>query len=166
MKTKFNTTMGQFKVSGEAEVTDAQADILRDLGTLQVVQRVPFSAAEKSMAGYSKRPKEFKRVSIPFNDENTLKFLAVLEAPVEIAEGVEITLSNVEITQHVPTITEVKYAAERAKYASKNAVPAALKKLADAVSYTGELGDGTAENAPVEFLEAIKSWIKSQLESV
>lgn len=166
MKTSFKTTMGQFAISGSATVTDEEFQILADGGTLQFTQRIPFSNAEKAMAGYAKRPAGFKRNTIPFTEDNVAKFQLELEKPIEIADGVTINLEEVEITQHVPTITEVKYAAERQKYASKLGDEKLLAKLASAVGYDGELGDGTADNAPIAFLESIKAWIKSQLESV
>lgn len=166
MKTTLKTTMGNFAVSAEAEVNPDQFAILADAGLLQFTQRTPFSSAEKLMAGYDKRPAGFKRNSIEFSADNALTLESVLEKPIEIADGVTVTLSNISVTEYVPAVAEPKFASERAKYASKNGDPVKLQKLATAVGYAGEIGDGSAANAPVAFLEAIKTWVKAQLESV
>lgn len=166
MKTTLKTTMGNFAVSAEAEVNPDQFAILADAGLLQFTQRTPFSSAEKLMAGYDKRPAGFKRNSIEFSADNALTLESVLEKPIEIAEGVTITLSNISVAEYVPAVKEPMFASERAKYASKNGDLVNLQKLATAVGYAGEIGDGSAANAPVAFLEAIKTWVKAQLESV
>lgn len=158
--------MGNFAVSAEAEVNPDQFAILADAGLLQFTQRTPFSSAEKLMAGYEKRPAGFKRNSIEFSDDNALTLESVLEKPIEIANGVTVTLSNISVSEYVPAVAEPKFASERAKYASKGGDPVKLQKLADAVGYAGEVGDGSAANAPIAFLEAIKTWVKAQLESV
>ena len=165
MKTvKFNTTMGNFAVSAEGEVTDGQAEILSNFGALQVTQRVPFSNAEKRMAGYEKRPTGFKRNSIVYTEEQAAILESEVSKPIEIADGVTIQFDTVQVGEHVPNV--VKYARERAKYASKLADAVKLQALADAVEYTGELGDGTSAGAPIPFLEAIKSWIEANLKAL
>lgn len=155
--------MGNFAVSAEAEVNPDQFAILADAGLLQFTQRTPFSSAEKLMAGYDKRPAGFKRNSIDYTADNALTLESVLEKPIEIADGVTVTLSNISVAEYVPAVAEPKFASERAKYAKVGTDAAKLAKLAKAVSYTGELGDGTAANAPVAFLEAIKLEVKRQL---
>ena len=167
MKTvKFNTTMGNFAVSAEGEVTDGQAEILSNFGALQVTQRVPFSNAEKRMAGYEKRPTGFKRNSIVYTEAQAAILESEVSKPIEIADGVTIQFAVVQVGEHIPNVVEVKYARERAKYASKLADAAKLQALADAVEYTGELGDGTSAGAPIPFLEAIKSWIEANLKAL
>lgn len=64
------STVGNFKFKAVGEVDDTVRDILANAGALQVVQRSPVTSAEKTMAGYDKRPAGFKRTDIPFNEAN------------------------------------------------------------------------------------------------
>jgi hypothetical protein len=160
MKINTKSTFGNFSIEAEADVSDEQRDALASLGLLQVLQRSPASAAEKALAGYDKRPSGFKRDSIPFSEQNAETLEKALQAPISIADGVEDVECAVNVTEYVPTESDVKMPDERAAYA-RNA--AQLPKLAAKVGYAGDVGDGSKENAPVEFLRAIRAWSKAQI---
>lgn len=163
VKTKSNA--GQFGFSASAEVTEEQYAILANAGWLQVLQRTPATTAEKTLAGYEKRPAGFKRNSIDFTPERAEIFHEIFSKPVEIAEGVMITATEVEVTKHDLTTADVVMKDERVAYA-RNAKDGTLDVAAKKVGYEGELGDGTAENAPVEFLRAIRAWKIEQTKSL
>ncbi len=171
---KFGSNFGQYRYEAEAEIPDNAVPALLAAGLLQVAQRSPSTAAEKEMAGYEKRPKGFDRNSIPF----TAKGAEILEKhigglSIEIGRDAKDNPIMVEIPA-VVTVSEKpesgdaasKFTAERAKYASKKGDETLLRKLADAVGYDGELGDGTAENAPEDFLKAIRAWVRAQAEAL
>lgn len=167
MKTyKAESQFGNFQWKAEAEVSEQMADVLAGLGLLWVLQRSPSSAAEKKMAGYEKRPDKFKRNSIPFNAENAELLRKALEsAEVEvgrddkdkaITEKLEIAVS---VEEYVPTVADVKMDDERNAY-ERNA--ADLKALADKIAYTGDLGSGKRDEAPIPFLRALNTWATAQ----
>jgi hypothetical protein len=160
MKLETKSTFGNFSIAAEAEVDDAQRDYLASLGLLQLLQRSPASAAEKAMAGYDKRPSGFKRDSIPFNTDNAAVLTQELEKPIKAEDGIAPIECAVEVSEYVPAEADVKMNDERAAYARNGKQ---LEKLASKVGYEGALGDGTKENAPVEFLRAIRAWTKAQL---
>lgn len=54
----------------------------------------------------------------------------------------------------------VKFAAERQVYA-RHGKAKDLQEFATKMNYDGELGDGSAENAPEAFLQAIKTFVKN-----
>ena len=151
-------------MEAETEVSQEQLEILGGFGLLQILQRSPMSKAEKALAGYEKRPAGFKRDSIPFNEENAGKLAKVLSEPIEIAEGNKVECV-VNVTEYVPTEADVKMPDERAAYA-RNAKADTLDALATKVGFDGEVGDGTAENAPVDFLRAIRAWSKAQVAAI
>lgn len=168
MKINTSSTFGNFAITAEANVSDALRDALANLGFLQVMQRSPASAAEKALAGYDKRPSGFKRDSIPFSEDNaeTLrKNLANMKFT--IGEGEASQEFNIDaevlVTEHIPSVADVKMNDERAAY-GRNA--GKLDKLASKVGYTGNVGDGIPANAPVEFLRAIRNWTTEQLKSL
>lgn len=172
MKIKYGSVFGNFKWSAESEVSDELVSVLAPLGALQIGQRSPSTAAEKEMAGYEKRPKGFNRSTIPFSPEGAETLAKHLrEMKVEIGrnekdEPVYATLkANVTVEEYVPTEADVKMPDERAAYA-RNAKAEKLDALAEKVGYEGEVGDGTAENAPVEFLRAIRAWSKAQVAAI
>ena len=69
MKANATSTFGNYRWTGETpELTQEQIQALIDLGFLWVMQRSPSSNAEKTLAGYEKRPEKFERKSIPFSE--------------------------------------------------------------------------------------------------
>lgn len=165
MKLQTKSTFGNFAIEAEANVTDAQRDYLAGLGLLQVLQRSPASAAEKALAGYDKRPSGFKRDSIPFSEANAQTLADEMEKPISFGEdsGVEPIECSITVSEYVPSVADVKMTDERNAYA-RNA--SKLQALATKVGYAGALGDGTKENAPVEFLRAIRAWTNEQLKAL
>lgn len=161
MKIETKSTFGNFSILAEADVTDEQRDALANLGFLQLLQRSPASAAEKAMAGYEKRPEGFKRNSIPFSQENADKLTAALEKPIGVGEGITDIEATVVVSEYVPTVADVKLIDERNSYVKFSAANRGAE-VATKVGYSGELGDGTSENAPVEFLRAIRAWKMAQ----
>jgi hypothetical protein len=82
------STFGNFGWEASLEVTQEIADILASKGLLQILQRSPASEAEKILAGYEKRPKDFERKDIPYNEANAKVLADKLGAKHEIDEGV------------------------------------------------------------------------------
>lgn len=160
MKIETSSTFGNFSIVAEAEVSDKQRDALANLGLLQLLQRSPASSAEKAMAGYEKRPSGFKRDSIPFNEANAGTLTSEMQKPIKVGEGVDDLKVSVVVSEYVPAVGEVKLTDERKAYA-RNAKK--LPALAEKIGYAGEQGDGTEENAPVEFLRALRAWSKAQV---
>lgn len=161
MKINTKSTFGNFAIAASADVSDEQRDALAALGLLQVLQRSPASAAEKALAGYDKRPTGFKRDSIPFNDENAFTLQAEMEKPLEIGEGIDKLSPAIEVSEYVPTEGKVLMTEERAAY-ERNA--SKLEAFAKKVGYNGtDLGDGTKDGAPVEFVRAIRAYSRKLL---
>ena len=166
---KVNSTFGLFAFSAEAAVSEEQRDALAVAGLLQLLQRSPATKAEKALAvaaGFAydkKRPDGFKRTLIDFSDKAAEMLKGFLEdVKVEIA-GVEQALAvEVSVSEYEPEATATKWAAEKAKIASKAGDAAALKKMASVVGYAGE--DLTEGN--VEFCRAIRDWVKAQMAGI
>jgi hypothetical protein len=153
---KASSTFGNYKWFANAEITNEQAQVLQDLGFLWVMQRSPSSKAEKSMAGYEKRPDNFKRSMIEFSNEGVKQLSRLLGAPVEIDEDVpNITpvISKVEFHE-IGKGAEPVYADEK-KVVAKHRDGKTLVKLAEKVGYTG---DGELDESNVEFLKSIKAF--------
>lgn len=171
MKTiKFGSNFGQYRYEAEANVPDEAIDTLLAAGLLQIAQRSPSTAAEKAMAGYEKRPKGFDRNSIPFSKDGAETLEGQISTmEVEIGrngkdEPITVTIESTVVVEEKPeTSVETKFVAERAKYVQRKDT---LAKLATAVGYEGELGDGTTEGAPMDFLKAIRAWVRAQAEQL
>lgn len=172
MQIKYGSVFGNYRWDASVEITPEQAALLAPLGALQVAQRSPSTAAEKEMAGYEKRPKGFTRTQIPFSTEGAevlRKHQSVLEIPIgEDANGKVQTVklnATVGVEQYFGTEADVKMTDERNAYA-RNAEAGKLEQLAKKVGYTGDLGDGAAVEAPVEFLRAIRAWSKEMVKNI
>lgn len=96
---KCESTFGNFGWKASLDVTQEIADILASKGLLQILQRSPASEAEKKLAGYEKRPKDFERKMIPFNQANANVLSEYLGAKHEIEEGVFIQ-PTLEVEYH------------------------------------------------------------------
>ena len=150
-----NSTFGNFKWEASVSVTEEQAEVLASKGLLQILQRSPASEAEKSLGSYEKRPANFERKSIPFNDENATRLSKFLGNSVEIAEGVEIT-PTVKVTEHVigeavaPKFTDEKKAVQR--HIDAKDVQAFATKV-------GFKGEGALDTENLEFLRAIRAHV-------
>lgn len=172
MQIQYGSVFGNYRWDATADISDDLVAVLAPLGALQIGQRSPSTAAEKVMAGYEKRPKGFNRNTIPFSPEGAETLKKNLSAMrVEIGrnekdEPVYGTINaDVTVQKYEPTEADVKMPDERAAYA-RNAKAGKLDALAEKVEYDGEVGDGTAENAPVEFLRAIRAWSKAQVAAI
>jgi hypothetical protein len=170
---EYGSVFGNYKWSAVATIDDKLIDALLPLGALQVGQRSPSSAAEKEMAGYEKRPVKFNRAAgIPFSTEGAAILAKHLKTMrVEIGrnakdEPVYAELNaDVNVEQYVPKEQDIVMADERAAYARRGKA-GELEELAAKVNFDGEVGDGTAENAPVDFLRAIRAWSKAQVAAI
>jgi ABC-type branched-subunit amino acid transport system ATPase component len=150
------STFGNFKWFAKCEVSEAVRDILANLGFLWVMQRSPSSNAEKSLAGYEKRPTGFKRSEIAFSDENAVQLGKLLGASVEIAEDVSITPEILRVVFHeIGAGVEPKYADEKKAILRHIEAKDIVSWASDKVGFTGE-GDLDTEN--VEFLKAVKAF--------
>lgn len=164
MKTvKFDTTFGNFDIVATARVSDEIADALSNFGALQVWQRKPASAAEKEMAKYDKRPKDFERKSLSYSESGVAILKKSLQdVTFKLDDKVfKFSFDDAAITQHVPTEREGKFELERESYVRFMHEGLGAEK-AYKVGYTGELGDGTFEGAPIGFLRAIAAWKRAQ----
>lgn len=167
MKIKYGSVFGNFRWDSEVEITPEQATLLAPLGALQIAQRSPSTAAEKAMAGYDKRPKGFTRTDIPYSEtlaEVLRKHQSVLEIPNGNGGVVKINADTV-VAEYVPEAADVKMTDERNAY-GRNAAANKLEQLAKRVGYEGDLGSGSAADAPVEFLRAIRAWSKEMVKNV
>jgi hypothetical protein len=156
MKIQTKSTFGNFAIEAEVEATDSQRDALATLGLLQLLQRSPASAAEKALAGYDKRPEGFKRNSIEFTEANAATLTEAMEKPLAVGDGVADLQATVVVSEYVPTVGEVKMTAEREAYARH---AGDLEAFAKVVGYAGtDLGDGTKDGAPADFVRAIRKY--------
>ena len=160
---KAKSTFGNSKWEGQAEVTDAQRDVLADLGFLWVMQRSPSSNAEKALAGYEKRPNGFKRSDIPWSPEMGAKLKSLLSQKVEIADEdfINPVIGKVEFHE-IGAGVEPKYADEK-KIIQRHIDAGDVRDWA-----AGTIGidtrDLTIEN--VEFLKAVKAYKQRMLAGV
>lgn len=173
MKIQYGSIFGQFKWTAEAEISDELVAALVPLGALQIAQRSPSTAAEKELAGYDKRPEKFSRTKDINYSEANAKVLAKHLETVQVEIGrdekdkpvYKTFAATVVVEQHTPGEADVKMADERKAYA-RNGEKNTLAKLAAKVGFAGEVGDGKSENAPVEFLRAIRAWAKAQVADI
>lgn len=178
---KTSSVFGNFKWEAEADVDPSQLHALAQKGLLQDLQRSPSTAAEKSMAGYDKRPKGFERNSIGYSDARA-DVLATALSVIDLGELLGKVNVSVSVEEYFGSEgAEVKYAQARKNWSSKGGDVERLRKLADVVDYTGDLwvgeGDWTYDNEhldegeafvewegdkvpPLEFLKAITEYIK------
>lgn len=170
MQLKTNSTFGNYKFDVTAEVSEKQVEVLAGLGLLQLLQRTPASAAEKKLAGYEKkRPDGFKRTDIAYSEDGAKVLKGFLEsAQLDVApegadkEELEALAIEATVTEHVPGEGATpKFTREREIYA-KRGTEGRLDELASKVGFAGDVGDGTADNAPVEFLRAMKVWLDAK----
>lgn len=166
MKTvKCSSTFGNFEWSGHADVTDEQADVLMNLGGLQVMQRSPSSNAEKVLGDYKKRPENFKRNSIPYSEDNAKVLSAELGKPIEIADGVEISFVIDEVKFYeIGKGAEPKYVDEKSIIARHVKEGDFLDWARDVVGFKGEL-DREPENNTA-FLAEVKAYKQRRLSEV
>jgi hypothetical protein len=167
MKTvKCGSTFGNFQWTGHAEVTDEQAEILQNLGALQVMQRSPSSRAEKTLGKYEKRPDNFKRNSIEFSEANAKTLASELSKPVEIADGVEISFTIDEVKFYeIGKGTEPKYVEEKAIIARHVKDGDFLDWLRETVGFSDDF-DGNHPTEDTKVLAAVKAYKQRRLAEV
>lgn len=69
MKAQAQWIFGNFRPTVVAEITTEQLEKMASMAMKQVLQRKPASDVEKTLAGYTKRPKGFERASIEYSAE-------------------------------------------------------------------------------------------------
>ena len=169
MQVTTNWNIGQFGIALSANVDDAMRDRLATLGLRYLGQRN--SEVDKVLGGFEKnaegkmvRKANFKRNEVAFTPELADALAATFgELSLPKADGEEkapVIAATVLINQYEGSTATIKYAGERKAYA-RHGVAGDLEAFAAKVGYEGEVGDGTAENAPVEFLQAIKKFVDS-----
>ena len=162
-KITFGSTFGNFKWSGELELTDAQLVEFASLGGLQVYQRSPSSNAEKTLGKYEKRPDDFKRNSIVFSDANAETLKAALSEEVKVSDTTKVKLTNVSVAFHeIGATTAPKYVEE--KTIAKRHVDAGdfAQWMANTIGFKATVED--VDN--VEVLQAIKAYKTKMLATV
>lgn len=165
MKTEASSRFGNFQWTATGEISDELVAILLPFAITQILQRSPSSNAEKAMAGYEKRPEGFKRDSIPFNEDNSLKLTEALEAAdVEVGEGKDaktIPLGlTVEVTEYVPTVAESKFTEEKAIVDRHEKAGDKDAWLKNTVKFTGDASDEQA------VLVAVREFKKAALKGL
>jgi hypothetical protein len=163
-KVNAKSTFGNFKWTATAEVSDSERDVLADLGFLWIMQRTPSSNAEKAMAGYEKRPKDFKRASIEYSDEKAVQLQSELNKNVEIAEGVKITPVVGKVEFHEIGAGAVPKFVEEIRIADRHVKAGDFAQwMTDAVGVKATVADYENEKTRTEVLQAIKEFTKAML---
>jgi hypothetical protein len=152
-----NTNFGFFGWRTSVELTEAQLAYFASLGVLQYMQRSPASNAEKILGKFEKRPENFKRSEIPWNNENKAIFVREMSKSQEIGEDSD-KFSFTPVTEafyhDLGATAEPKYADEK-KAVQKHIDAGDVSKWnIEKVGYEGR--DLTVEN--VEFLKAVKAF--------
>lgn len=157
-KVNATSTFGQSRWVGHAEVSQAIYDWLASQGFLWVMQRTPSSNAEKTLAGYEKRPDGFKRSSIPWADlEKGLAPLLGKPIDLETDDEVKFTINPVidSVKFHeIGAGVEPKYADEKKAVRKHIDAKDIVTWATDKVGYTG---GGDLDENNVEFLKAVKA---------
>lgn len=162
---KASSTFGNFEWSGHADVTDTQANILMNLGALQVMQRSPSSRAEKVLGGYEKRPDNFKRNSIEYSEDNAKVLSDELSKPIEIADGVEISFTIDEVKFYeIGKGAEPKFVEEKTIVQRHVKAGDFLDWVRDEVGFKGEV-DREPEN-DTKVLAAVKAYKQRRLTEI
>jgi hypothetical protein len=165
MKATAESTFGNYKWFGEADITDEQAQILVNLGFLWVMQRSPSSNAEKVLAGYEKRPSGFERKSIPFSESDAKRLATLLGAKVEIEKDIKITPVITSVVFHeIGKGTEPKYVEEKSIIARHVKEGDFLDWIKDTVEYAGDADYKSANDTKV--LAAVKAYKQRRLMEV
>jgi hypothetical protein len=162
-----NTNFGYFGWKASADVSDKLVAFFAGLGLLQLLQRSPATNAEKKLAGYEKRPKNFERSSIEYNDANAATFTKVMSAVLEIVDGTgdeKVKLGTltpvIESWYHPLGETAEPVYAEEKKIVQRHIDSGDVSKWnVEKVGYEGR--DLTIEN--VEFLRKVKAWKNDML---
>jgi len=165
-KVKFGSTFGNFKWTGELDLTDEQLVAMSSLGGLQIYQRSPSTSAEKSLAGYEKRPDNFERKSIEFSDANATKLAKLLQAPIDVESVGKLTLQNVNVVFHeIGASSAPKFVEEKGIIARHVKAGDVAEWASNTLGYSGETVDHDG-NASQEFLAAVKAYKTKMLASV
>lgn len=162
-----NTNFGFFGWNAVAEVSMRVLLYLAGLGLLQLLQRSPATNAEKKLAGYEKRPKNFERSSIPFNDANKGVFASLMGAVVELVNGEEgkpdywkeSFTPGINCWYHPLGETTAPKFVEEIKIVKRHIESKDIEQWAkDKIGFQGNLGDKPEENT--ELLIAVKAFVK------
>jgi hypothetical protein len=158
-----NSQFGNFKWFATADVSDEQKDILANLGFLWIMQRSPSSNAEKTLAGYEKRPDGFKRSQIEFSDDNAKTLSKLLGMDVEIDKDVSIkpNITKVEFYE-IGAKAEPAYADEKKAVLRHIDANDIASWAIDKIKFTGE-GDLDTDN--IALLKAVKEFKLQLLKS-
>jgi hypothetical protein len=157
-----NSTFGNFAWKATASVSEEQAKVLADMGLLQILQRSPASQAEKSLAGYEKRPDKFERKSIAYSDANARSLEKFLSGKLEIAEGVFIDATVTAEFHEIGATSLPKFVEEKA--IAKRHIDAGdfAQWMANTVGFKATVEDADK----TETLVAIKAFKTKMLASV
>lgn len=153
------STFGNFGWTATLDVSQEIANILASKGLLQILQRSPASEAEKKLAGYEKRPKDFERKEIPYSEANAQVLAELLGAKHEIDEGIFIQ----------PTL-EVKFheigAGKEPAYKDEKVIVARHIKEGDFAQWmtdkVGMSGVTAADADKPEVLQAVRTFWKAE----
>lgn len=174
------STFGNFTYKATAlGLSESIAAALIVAGLTQTLQRSPASAAEKEIAGYEKRPEKFSRRDDPkmaFSKESAdilAKHLSKVKVEVGRNEKDEPVYEELELIVEVSENTGSggpAYATERKAIAqvavddpAKGTAAERVAKLAAKVGYEGDTEGVGADNAPDEFLAAIRAFMRNAL---
>lgn len=159
-----NSRFGNFAWTATVEVTDEDLIHLANAGLLQILQRSPATNAEKVMAGYEKRPDNFKRSSIPYTPANEKQFAELMSQPIEseikdedgkVIHTLKFKPTVVAEFHEIGAAKELVYADEKKAVERHIKAGDALDWARDTVGYAGE---GKIDTENVELLKAIRAF--------
>jgi hypothetical protein len=163
-KVNATSTFGNYRWTATANVTDEQKAILANLGFLWVMQRSPSSKAEKVMAGYEKRPDNFKRSDIPFSDKGVEILKRELSQPIGIDENVSIKTDSMKVEFHEIGATSQPKFAEEKSIVQRHIDAGDIAQWAhDKIGFKVTANDAL-ENK--DFLQAVKAYKTKMLQAV
>lgn len=184
MIVKFNKNTGNFSYQVTAEVSDDLLNYYVTNGIVREIQGAPLGGWEKDIAYPGKgvkRPKEFTRTDIPFNDDNAEKLRKALMG-LEVVTGknekdepikADAGITEVIVTEYTgPETKEPKFKAEKELmrtylFEADGSTPRLLKSggQRSAASFAESRGL-TVPTEPwdedTDFLAEVKAWQKAQ----
>lgn len=168
VSTKWN--LGAFSVALKSELDQEHLVAIAPFALRYLAQR---SKIDRALGAQVKKDGKWvavmKRGDVPYSAEKADALAELFSNLADDDEAPTVSIAaSATITEYVREKSEVKYKAEREKIASKGGSAQKLAALAAAVGFdyvTGtEASTLTVEN--VEFCEAIKAWVKRQMQGI
>jgi hypothetical protein len=150
-----------FKLDLTADLSDEQIREAAAIGLASIAYRAGANVINKALEVDSNSGAEFSDDAAERIQSALTNWAASDESPLK--GGFDLA---VNASRHVHGATQdVKMTDERNAYA-RHGKAGDLPAFAKTVGYDGAVGDGVAENAPVEFLRAIRRYVNEQLKTL